>query len=290
MNKHGLTIPQGAGLGLRDDFVEDMQNDFPGQVNFLEVAPENYMHLGGAEGKQFRWFTERYPFITHGLTLNAGGSAPLDEAFIRDVKKFLDLHNISLYTDHISFSGDDGNMFDLFPIPFTEEAIKHTAARIRRTQDILERSIGVENVSYYAAPGKEMEEIDFINAVLEEADCLLLLDVNNIYVNSVNHHFDAKEFLLQLPKERVAYIHVAGHYHAEEDLIIDSHGKDVIDPVWDLLATAYEHFSVFPTLLERDNNIPALNELVKEIDIIHKLQNQAQQAQAKQDVSTSVVY
>jgi hypothetical protein len=162
------------------------------------------------------------------------------------------------------------------PIPFTEEAVKHVAGRIRRTQDILERRIAMENVSYYAAPGKEMEEIDFLTAVLEEADCDLLLDVNNIYVNSVNHRYDAEEFLCALPAERVVYFHIAGHYEEAEDLIVDTHGADVVDPVWKLLDRAYTRFGVVPTLLERDFNIPPLPQLLGEVDRI--LETQARHA------------
>jgi uncharacterized protein (UPF0276 family) len=169
------------------------------------------------------------------------------------------------------------------PIPFTEEAISYVAERIRRTQDILEQPIAIENVSYYAAPGKQMEEIEFINAVLDEADCKLLLDVNNIYVNSINHDYDAEEFLQALPAERISYIHVAGHYNEAEDLIIDTHGAPVIDPVWELLDKTYQHFGVIPTLLERDFNLPSVAELLAEVNTITELQ---QQRASKDDIRT----
>jgi hypothetical protein len=159
------------------------------------------------------------------------------------------------------------------PIPFTEEAVHYVATRIRRVQDILERRIAMENVSYYAAPGKEMEEIEFMNAVLEEADCDLLLDVNNIYVNSINHCYDAETFLKSLPAERIAYFHIAGHYDEADDLKVDTHGAPVIDSVWSLLETAYRHFGVVPTLLERDFNIPPLPELLAEVSHIGNLQS-----------------
>jgi uncharacterized protein (UPF0276 family) len=159
------------------------------------------------------------------------------------------------------------------PIPFTAEAVHHVAARIQRVQDILERRIAMENVSYYAAPGKEMDEIEFINAVLAEADCDLLLDVNNIYVNSINHGYDAETFLKSLPAERVAYFHIAGHYDEADDLKVDTHGAPIIDPVWALLEKAYAHFGVVPTLLERDFNIPPLPELLGEVDQIAALQD-----------------
>ena len=246
----------------------------PPQVDFLEVAPENWIGVGGSWGKQFRSFTERYPFVCHGLSLSIGSPAPLDERFLHRVKRFLDDHRIRAYTEHLSYCSDDGHLYDLMPIPFTEEAVKYVAERIRRTQDILERRIAMENVSYYAAPGKQMEEIDFINDVLTEADCDLLLDVNNIYVNSINHGYDAEQFLTTLPAERVVYFHVAGHYNEADDLIVDTHGADIIDPVWDLLDKAYAHFGNVPTLLERDFNIPPLPELMTELDQIISRQQQ----------------
>ena len=251
-----------------------LQNTPADQVGFFEVAPENWIGIGGRLGRQFREFTERYPFVTHGLSLSIGSPAPLDETFLYRLKRFLDSHGIRSYTEHLSYCSDDGHLYDLMPIPFTGEAVRYVAARIRRVQDILERRIAMENISYYAAPGQEMAEIDFINAVLEEADCDLLLDVNNIYVNSINHRYDADAFLRALPAERVAYFHVAGHYDEADDLKVDTHGAAVIDPVWQLLVAAYDHCGVVPTLLERDFNIPPLPELLTEIDTIRHLQQQ----------------
>jgi uncharacterized protein (UPF0276 family) len=262
----------GAGLGLRRTLMGPLADQPPAQVGFYEVAPENWIGVGGRYGKQFRAFTERYPFVCHGLSLSIGAPSPLDETFLHRVKRFLDQHQIRAYTEHLSYCSDDGHLYDLMPIPFTEEAVQHVAARIRRSQDILERRIAMENVSYYAAPGKQMEEIDFITAVLAEADCDLLLDVNNIYVNSINHGYDAEQFLYALPADRVVYFHVAGHYNEAHNLIVDTHGADVIDPVWELLDKAYAHFGVVPTLLERDFNIPPLPELLGEIDHINTLQ------------------
>jgi uncharacterized protein (UPF0276 family) len=264
----------GAGLGLRRTLMGPLADQPPSQVDFYEVAPENWIGVGGRYGKQFRAFTERHPFMCHGLSLSIGSPSPLDETFLQRLKRFLDQHGIRGYSEHLSYCSDDGHLYDLMPIPFTEEAVHYVAERIRRTQDILERRIAMENVSYYAAPGKEMEEIDFINAVLREADCELLLDVNNIYVNSINHHYDAEEFLTSLPAERVMYFHVAGHFNEAEDLIVDTHGADVIDPVWELLDKAYKHFGVVPTLLERDFNIPPIPELLTEVDRIAALQAQ----------------
>ncbi len=263
----------GAGLGLRRTFSGPLADDPCAGIDFLEVAPENWIGVGGLYGRQLWRLTERYPFVAHGLSLSLGGPSPLDEAFLHRVRQFLDQHGFRCYTEHLSYCTDDGHLYDLMPIPFTEDAVQHVARRIRRTQDILERRIAIENVSYYAAPGQRMSELEFINAVLEEADCDLLLDVNNIYVNSVNHGYDAEAFLLGLPGERVAYLHIAGHYDEAEDLIIDTHGADVIDPVWRLLERAYAAFGVMPTLLERDFNIPPLATLLLEVDRIRQLQS-----------------
>lgn len=262
----------GAGLGLRRALLKPLADTADANIDFMEVAPENWMRLGGKLGRQFRAFTERYPFTCHGLSLSLGGPAPLDEDFVREVGAFLDTHNIRCYTEHLSYCSDEGHLYDLMPIPFTEEAVDYVAARIRRVQAILDRRIAIENVSYYAAPGAAMTEIEFVNSVLERADCDLLLDVNNIYVNSINHDYDPLDFLHALPAKRVAYFHVAGHYVEAEDLRVDTHGDDVCDPVWDLLDAAYGHCGVVPTLLERDFNIPPLPELFSEIETIRRLQ------------------
>ena len=266
------SLLQGSGLGLRRDFAEEVLNN-PPFVDFYEVAPENWMRFGGRLGKQFRALTERFPFVCHGLSLSLGGPTPLDEDFLLELKSFLHDHQIALYSEHLSFCGDDGLLYDLMPIPFTSEAVDYVAARIRRVQELLEQRIAIENVSYYAAPGKEMEEIDFLNAVLHEADCGLLIDINNIHVNSVNHGYDAEEFLNAIPGERIVYAHIAGHYVEAPDFLVDTHGATIIDPVWKLLDTAYQKFGVFPTLLERDFNIPPLTELMKEVETIRMIQN-----------------
>ena len=266
-------LVNGAGLGLRrGDMLNELLEHQPTQIQFMEVAPENWIGIGGRLGKRFREYTERFPFVTHGLSLSIGGPTPIDVDLVHDIKSFMRDHNILKYTEHLTYCSDDGHLYDLMPIPFTSEAVHYVANRIKQVQDILGERIAMENASYYAAPGKEMEEIDFINAVLTEADCELLLDVNNIYVNSVNHRYDPIEFLRALPKERVVYSHIAGHYNEAEDLIVDTHGADVIDPVWQILDKAYETFGVFPTLLERDFNIPEVPVLLQEVDQICRLQ------------------
>lgn len=268
----GIRPVHGAGLGLRRALLGPLHDHDLSPVDFMEVAPDNWIGVGGRLGRQLREYTGRFPFVCHGLSLSLGGPDPLDETFIRRIRRFLEDHQVRMYTEHLSYCTDGGHLYDLMPIPFTEEAVHYVAARIRRTQDLLERRIGIENVSYYAAPGAELSEIDFINAVLAEADCELLLDVNNIFVNSINHRYDPIEFLSALPGDRICYGHVAGHYNEAADLIVDTHGADVIPDVWTLLDKAYELFGVFPTLLERDFNFPPVPELLEEVAKIHEIQ------------------
>jgi uncharacterized protein (UPF0276 family) len=236
--------------------------------------------VGGALGKKLRWFTERYPFLIHGLSLSIGSPAPLNEQLVRDIKDFMAEHDIRMYSEHLSACGDDGQLYDLMPIPFTEDAVKYVAARVRRVQDILEQRIALENVSYYAPTDTSMTEAEFTLAVLEEADCDLMLDINNIVVNSINHKYDAHEFMLQMPADRIRYFHLAGHYVEAEDLRIDTHGTPVDKQSWQLLADAYAHFGVVPTLLERDFNFPPVQELLDEVSLVRKLQQEAASKEA----------
>lgn len=267
---------QGAGLGLRRSLLSELADCTTSQISFMEVAPENWIGVGGRLGKQFRQYTERFPFVLHGLSLSIGSSDPLDIDFVKQVKQFMETHGINCYTEHLSYCSYQGHMYDLMPIPFTEDAIRHVVDRIKTVQDILGQRIAVENVSYYAAPGQEMSELDFLNAVIKEADCNFLLDVNNIYVNSINHCYDPYQFLKSLPADRAVYVHVAGHYEEDIDLRIDTHGAPVIDPVWSLLDAAYQQYGVMPTLLERDFNIPPVAELLSEVDRIKSLQHRCQ--------------
>jgi uncharacterized protein (UPF0276 family) len=273
---------QGVGLGLKRELIPQIQNLYQtsaiSNINFVEIAPENWIGAGGKYATDLAWFVERYPIVCHGLCLSLGGPDPLNVTFLKQVKQFLSANKIPLYTEHLSYcsdyqAGKAGYLYDLLPIPFTEEAVKYVAARIRQTQDILGQKIAVENASFYAAaPISNLSEIDFLNAVLAEADCWLHLDINNIYVNSVNFNFDAHGFLRQIPAERIVYSHVAGHYQQTPNLLIDTHGADVIDPVWQLLDEAYALFGTFPTLLERDSNIPPLPILMQEVNKIAAIQ------------------
>jgi uncharacterized protein (UPF0276 family) len=262
----------GVGLGLRREMLDQLLPEIPKQVDFWEVAPENWIPLGGKYQKQLNQFTRESNFVTHGLSLSIGSPEPLDCNFVKDVKAFMDLHGIHYYSEHLSYCSGLGHLYDLMPIPFTEEAVKHVVSRVKQVQDILERPLILENVSYYAAPQQQMTEQEFTLAVLNEADCLMLLDVNNIYVNSINHGYDAQQFLAAMPSDRIVYGHIAGHFDEADDLKVDTHGADVIDPVWQLLDKAYELHGVFPTLLERDFNIPPLAELLTEVEMIRSMQ------------------
>jgi len=263
----------GAGLGFRRELIPALTVEVPAAIDFFELAPENWAGIGGRPARQLRGFTERFPFVCHGLSLSLGGPAPLDEALLRTISRFMAEHGMTLYTEHLSWCADDGQLYDLLPIPCTEEAVRWVANRVRRAQDILGMRIGLENASYYVAPpGAEMTEAEFIRAVIEEADCLLHLDVNNIYVNSRNFAFDPLAFMTALPLERTCYIHVAGHYTEPDGLLIDTHGATVIDPVWTMLTEAYTRVGPVPTCLERDFNIPDLATLATEVAVIDWLQ------------------
>lgn len=263
---------KGVGLGLRREMLPEMEAQIPDSVDFWEVAPENWIPLGGQFKKQLQRFTRECNFVTHGLSLSIGGPEPLDIAFVKDVKAFQDEHNILAYSEHLSYCSGKGHMYDLMPIPFTRDAIEHVVARIQQVQDILQAPLVLENVSYYAAPGQEMTELEFTLEVLKRSGCQLLLDVNNIYVNSINHGYDAEQFLAALPSDKIVYGHIAGHFDEAKDLIVDTHGADVIEPVWQLLERAYALHGVFPTLLERDFNIPPLVELLQEVEKIRLIQ------------------
>lgn len=262
----------GAGLGLRRALLGPLSSLGPEEINFMEVAPENWIGVGGRLGKEFRSYTERFDFLCHGLSLSIGSPDPLDIDFIKQVRDFMKEHGIKAYSEHLSYCSSGGHMYDLMPIPFTSEAVRYVAQRIHTVQDIIEKPLIIENVSSYAEPGKEMQEIEFLNAVIEEADCRLLLDVNNVFVNSANHGFDAKDYLRKIPAERISYLHIAGHFEEAEDLLVDTHGAKVKQDVWDLLDFTYQQYGCIPTLLERDFNIPSITELLSEVNQIKRIQ------------------
>lgn len=277
---------KGVGLGLKRELIPQIQAAYTqpliANIHFVEIAPENWIGAGGKAAADLAWFVERYPIVCHGLCLSLGGPDQLNTAFLKQVKQFLAANKIPLYTEHLSYCSDiqqgkAGYLYDLLPIPFTEEAVKYVAQRIRQTQDILGQRIAIENASsYVAAPISSMSELSFLNAVLVEADCDLHLDINNVYVNSINFGFDAHAFLRGIPAERIVYSHIAGHYQESPSLLVDTHGENVIDPVWTLLEDAYRLFGTFPTLLERDSNIPPLPQLMHEVNKIADYQVRCQ--------------
>ncbi len=263
---------EGVGLGLRLPLIEDIKQH-TATIDFLELAPENWINVGGKRLANLQALSSEFPLICHGLSLSLGAPAPLNIELLHHIKEFLARFNIACYSEHLSYCSDrQGYLYDLLPIPFTEEAVHYVSERIKQTQDILQRSIALENISYYCAPAQELSELDFINAVIAETNCELLLDVNNVYVNSVNHNYNAKDFIKSLTPHKIAYIHIAGHYDESESLKIDTHGEDVTDPVWDLLAYSYELFGNIPTLLERDSNFPEFSVLLNELKRIHQYQ------------------
>lgn len=263
MNTHPDRLKVGVGL-RRGSLMQEIETGRP-DLDFLEVAPENWMRLGGAVKRRFEALLSRYPLYLHGLSLSIGGPAPLDREFLQSLRSFIDKYQPVVYSEHLSFCTDNAHLYDLMPIPFTQAAVRHVVERIHAAQDLLGQRLTLENVSYYTAPDAEMNELAFISEILQRADCDLLLDVNNVYVNSVNHRYDPYAFLDALPTERVRYLHVAGHLQLSPDLIVDTHGAPVADPVWDLLDHTYRRFGPVPTLLERDFDIPPLAELMSEV-------------------------
>ncbi len=265
---------QGAGLGLRREFLDELAGlaETQARPDFLEIAPENWLGFGGRHARRLRQFSEQYPMLCHGLSLSIGGLQPINVDFVKKIRHFLDEHQIVAYSEHLSYTNDGGYLYDLLPIPMTQQAVDYVAQRILQVQDILGRRLIIENVSTYAMPNAQMSEAEFVAAVLKQADCDLLLDVNNVYVNSINHGSDARAFIKAMPAERVRYLHIAGHYVQQSDLLIDTHGAAVSTDVWDLLDVSYQHLGIKPTLLERDFNIDNVNDLLAEVALIRQHQ------------------
>ncbi|TDQ59723.1 hypothetical protein EDC45_0382 [Mesocricetibacter intestinalis] len=292
----------GSGLGYRRDLAEGFLS-LPADHNaiqFIEVAPENWIKMGGAARYQFDRAAERFPLAVHGLSLSLGGQAPLDRNLLKHIKQLMQQYQSTFFSEHLSYCECEGHLYDLLPMPFTEEAVKHVARRISEVQDFLGMRISLENTSYYLhSPTSTMNEVEFLNAITEEADCGIHLDVNNIYVNGVNHGLlDPYVFLDQVNMERVDYIHIAGHdeehsaaqpvieaaeqesfnkvkgeYRYLPELLVDTHGEAVKGNVWDLLEYAYQRLPYIPpTLLERDFNFPPFAELYAEVEHIAGLQ------------------
>jgi uncharacterized protein (UPF0276 family) len=255
----------GFGLGLRADHYEDLLD--AQNVDWLEAISENYLVPGGKPLDWLRRMRERYPVVLHGVSLSIGSQDPLDREYLTALKKLADAIEPAWMSDHLCWTGAHGrNLHDLLPLPYTEEAIAHVSARVREVQDFLGRRILLENVSSYVEfKASVVPEWEFLAAIADRADCLILLDVNNIHVSSRNHGFDAREYLAGIPPWRVQQFHLAGHTF-QNNLVIDTHDQPVPDPVWDLYADAVRRFGPVSTMIERDDNIPPLAELVAELD------------------------
>lgn len=262
------------GLGYRRDFADEFLTRENIQPDFIELAPENWMEIGGYWKKQFDKVAEQYPIFSHGLSLSIGSPDPLDMDFLKKVKAFLDYYDVKIYSEHLSFSKcDNAHLYDLLPVPFRHDAVKHISERVKQVQDFLERELVLEIVSYYTPLAAEMDELTFINSIVQDSGCGLLLDVNNVYVNAFNHKYDAKQFISGLALDKVKYIHMAGHKKVSPDLIIDTHGEPIIDPVYDLFEFAMSKVESVPVLLERDYNIPEMHEMQMELNklrVIHQ--------------------
>lgn len=261
-----MTTLSGFGLGLRPRHYEAVLRTRP-RVDWFEALTENYMIPGGRPLQYLDRIRERYPVVLHGVSLSIGSADPLDRGYLAQLKALAARVQPAWISDHLCWTGVDGrNLHDLMPLPYTEEALRHVARRVRAVQEALGRRILLENVSSYVAyRSSAMTEWQFLAALAREADCDLLLDVNNIYVSAFNHGFDALAFLDGIPARRVRQIHLAGHDHCG-DLIIDTHDAPVIGPVWELYAEAVRRFGPVPTMIERDDRIPPLGALVRELD------------------------
>lgn len=275
-----MKIPySGTGMGFRRELLDAYdQCDQLDNIDFFELAPENWIELGGRFQKSLRRYTERFPFACHGLSLSIGSSDPLDTDLLKNIKSFMQEHRIELYTEHLSWCSQNGHLYDLLPVPFTEASARWVAERVKQVQETLETTIALENSSYYFSPsGGEMSEPEFINFIMHESGCKLHLDVNNLYVNSQNLKYDAVDFLKKVDLSKVIYMHMAGHFVEQDGWIVDTHGSPVIDPVWDLLKQTFallpESALGAPICLERDFNFPAIDELMKELNKIREIKS-----------------
>lgn len=270
--------PTGIGLGLRARLLAPFAaGEADGAVSFVEVSPENFMHRGGRSPERLAQVADRFPVISHGLMMSLGGLHPFDDEYFATLRTFLDRYDPPWHSDHLCFSSDaTAVLHDLLPIPMTRRAAQRVADRVHEAEDRLGRSMAVENISWYMELGRpELDEADFICEVLERADCGLLLDVNNAFVNARNHGFEVDQWLERIPLDRVVQLHVAGHEPWDETLIIDTHGADVRDEVYDLMAWVIERTGPKPVLLERDNNIPPLPTLLEEVRRLDTVYQQA---------------
>ncbi|MCW8931457.1 MAG: DUF692 domain-containing protein [Gammaproteobacteria bacterium] len=273
----------GFGLGLRKEHYQDVLDSFQANgsspakgsslpIDWFEILTENYLIPGGKPLYYLEQIAERYPMVMHGVSMNIGNTEPLDQNYLKQVKLLKNRINAHWLSDHLCWTGTNGtNAHDLLPLPYTEESIKNVVDRISQVQDFLGCRMLIENVSSYVSyKQSDMTEWEFLNEIAERADCLLLLDINNIYVSSVNHEFDPLEYLLSVPEHRVQQFHLAGHSDYG-DYVIDTHDMPVCDAVWSLYAKAVERFGDVTFMIERDDNIPSLNELLLELDLARNI-------------------
>ena len=261
----------GFGLGLRVEHYDEILASQP-PIDWLEILSENYMIPGGRPLRYLERMRERYPLVMHGVSLSIGSADPLNHDYLVRLKKLADAIAPAWISDHLCWTGtDQKNLHDLMPLPYTDEAVEHVVSRVRQVQDYLGRRILLENVSSYVAfHESSLAEWEFLAEIAERADCLILLDVNNIYVSAHNHGFDAQAYLAGIPVGRVQQIHLAGHEN-QGGLIIDTHDAPIIDPVWELYADAISRFGPVSTMIERDDHIPPLTELIAELDMARRI-------------------
>ncbi|HEY6559684.1 MAG TPA: DUF692 domain-containing protein [Polyangiaceae bacterium] len=270
--KPSTTRLSGVGLGLRWDFLDEILEAPPSGLAFLEVSPENYMRRGGYYPEALERLKERYPLVTHGLTLSLGAAAPPERAYMRELRREIERLGSPWHSDHLCFSSaGPRQLHELLPLKFSEENARRVAERLEHVQDSVGVPMALENISAYARAGRaEMPEHEFICRILERSSAKLLLDVNNVYVNARNFGFDARAFIAALPLERVIEIHVAGHGTRKSGLLIDTHGTPVSSPVIELLEWTVERTGPVPVLLERDNDVPPLSELLIEVEELER--------------------
>ena len=268
----------GFGLGLRTTHYEAIFDIKPA-LDWFEIISENFMVSGGRPLANLMRIRNDYPMAMHGVSLSIGGTDALNDEYLRELKKLADRIEPVIISDHLCWTGVAGkNLHDLMPIPYTEEAIAHVADRVRQVQDFLGRQILLENVSSYVTFAQsEMSEWDFLRSIAQQADCHILLDINNIFVSAFNHGFEPIEYLMGIPVDRVRQFHLAGHEN-RGDIIIDTHDAPVSNPVWDLYAQACKRFGPVSTMIERDDNIPPLDELLVELNHARKIAGDASAA------------
>jgi len=256
----------GFGLGLRPEYYEDILTQKP-DIDWLEILSENYMIPGGKPLYYLDKIRELYPLVMHGVSLSIGSTDVLDKDYLQQLKTLIKRVDPVWVSDHLCWTGVSGNnIHDLLPVPYTPEAINHVVSRIHQVQDFIERPLLIENVSSYLTyTQSEMTEWEFIVEIANRSGCYLLLDVNNVFVSSVNHQFNPLDFISAMPAERVAQIHLAGHSD-HGDYIIDTHDAPVIQPVWELYKKTIEHLGPVSTMIERDDNFPPFAELLAEMN------------------------